>query len=233
MNKLLKPAIIKSLLLAVIVGMFMLALFPDVASAHGRRTVATKFQFVVGFLAEPAFQGQQNGIDLSVCNGECKNKADGTLENPVEGVEKTLKAKVIFGSQSMEVELKPRFRQPGKYNGVFFPTASGEYTFHFIGEISGTKIDERFTSGKDGFSSVEATNALQFPEKAVDVSNLQTQIKEAKDSAASALTFGIIGLSAGLLGFFAAIAGITLAVRAKKASPASVTKEEAELSLRG
>jgi hypothetical protein len=234
MTRTAKPALSRGFVLALILGMFLLALFPATASAHGRRTVAEKYQFIIGFLAEPAFQSQQNGIDLTICNGECKNKADGTLENPVEGVEKTLKAKVIFGSQSMDVTLTPRFRQPGKYNGVFFPTANGEYTFQFTGEVSGTKIDEKFTSGKDGFNSVQSTAPLQFPEKATDVTALQTQIKEAKDAAASANTFGIVGLSAGLVGLIVAVVAVAVAVRGKKPGTATpVESVEKELSMRG
>ena len=38
---------------------------PGTASAHERRTVG-KYQFVVGWLNEPAFSGQMNSIDLRV-----------------------------------------------------------------------------------------------------------------------------------------------------------------------
>lgn len=210
--------------LALLFGMLtftLAALFPVEVSAHGRRTVG-KYQFIVGFLAEPAIEGQQNGIDLTVCNGECKTKVDGTLENPIEGLEKDnlLTAEVIFGSNTTPVKLAARFRAAGKYNGVFFPTQVGEYTFRFTGTINGDKIDERFTSGKDGFNSIEAIAPLQFPAVSGNTNNtssLQQQVKEAKDSAGVATTFGIIGLVVGALGLIAGVAGFFMAQSARRA----------------
>ena len=59
------------------------------AAAHERRTVADKYTFVVGFINEPVFLEQPNGIDLRITNAESNE--------PVEGVEKTLKADMIVG----------------------------------------------------------------------------------------------------------------------------------------
>ncbi|MBI2322865.1 MAG: hypothetical protein HYU88_12445 [Chloroflexi bacterium] len=66
----------------------LLPLFPGQVLAHERRPVAGKYQLVVGFLNEPAFAGQMNGIDLRVTV-----PAEG--DKPIEGLEKTLKATVI------------------------------------------------------------------------------------------------------------------------------------------
>ena len=61
------------------------ALLPGEASAHGRRDLLNgKYQLVFGFLTEPAFTGQRNGIDLTVCLAACVTNPDGTLKNPVK-----------------------------------------------------------------------------------------------------------------------------------------------------
>lgn len=200
-------------LAALVVFGLLAALVPGEASAHGRKSLVNgKYQIVFGFLTEPAFTGQRNGIDLTVCLGECVNNADGTLKNPVTGADKTMKAEVIQGSASAPVTLAPRFRADGKYDGYFFPSKAGEYTFHFTGNINGDSIDERVVSGKDGFSSVE--EPLMIPSAAqADTGLVQAQqsAKEAKDAAGTATIFGIVGIVAGVLGL--AVAGFALTRR--------------------
>src|ERR671916_2277437 len=77
---------------------------PSPAYAHERRDVG-KYQFVVGFINEPAFEDEPNGIDLAV--------TDRDTQQPIEGVEKTLKATIAFGGgQPQEFPLRTRFRMP-------------------------------------------------------------------------------------------------------------------------
>ncbi len=186
--------------------LLVIALTPGLASAHGRKDlVGGKYQIGFGFLAEPAFTGESNGIDLTVCEGACQTQ-DGKTVNPIKDVQKTLKAQAIFGSQTLDVELKPRFNADGKYNGYFFPSKAGEYTFRFYGTINGDAVDVNVTSGKDGFSLVE--DPKSFPAVSGGGSNLEQQVKEAKDSASSATIFGIIGLVVGALGVIAGGAGL-------------------------
>ncbi|MBN9386482.1 MAG: hypothetical protein J0I20_00385 [Chloroflexi bacterium] len=198
--------------LLTLVALLAIALAPGLASAHGKRTIDNKYQFIVGFLNEPAFASQQNGIDLTVCQGECQTNADKTVKNPVKDVDKTLKAEVIFNGQTFPVTLTPRYGFDGKYNGVFFPTQAGDYTFHFTGTINGDAVDERFVSSKDGFNSVEAVAPLQFPATSTSsgpsTADLAQQVKDANDKAGSATIFGIIGIVVGVLGLI--VAGISL-----------------------
>lgn len=124
--------------------------------AHEHREVADgQYELTVGFLDEPAYVNLKNGLDLRVVT------VDG--DEPVEGLADTLTAEVIYGDQSMELELRPVFNSPGHYRAIFFPTAVGAYTFHITGEIDGTEIDEEFTSGPETFSEVEPIEPLQFP----------------------------------------------------------------------
>ena len=197
-----------------LIGIFValvlaLVILPGVASAHERRIVGT-YQFTVGFLNEPAFVGDKNSLDLTICNGECKtNLVNGAsvLANPVKGADQTLKAEVsVGGSAPMELKLEPRFNADGKYNAWFYPTKTGDYTFHIYGTINTDKIDEKFTSKPGGFGSVEDTASLQYPVKlgnGADTAALQQQVKDANDRAGTATIFAIIG---GVLG----LAGLTL-----------------------
>lgn len=206
----------RAILAALVVFGLFAALAPGLASAHGRKEPANgKYQIIFGFLTEPAFTGQRNGIDLTICLGPCQNNPDGTLKNPVTGADKTIKAEVIFGSSTVPVPLAPRFRADGKYDGYFFPAKPGEYTFHFTGNINGDNIDERVVSGKDGFSSV--TDPLMIPaagsETASGLAEAQQAAQSARDAAGTATIFGVLGIVVGVLGL--ALAGFALTRRSK------------------
>jgi hypothetical protein len=175
----------------VLAGLGLSLLAPATASAHERRTVAGDYTFVVGFLQEPAFEGETNGIDLRV------TKAG---DQPVEDLDKTLKAEIIVGGATMPMELRPRFRTPGAYNGEFMPTRSGVYTFRFTGTVEGKPIDERFESGPGRFADVQAIAPLQFPDKVPSGADLQRALVAAEGRAATATTLATIGLIAGLAG---------------------------------
>src|SRR5690606_1573323 len=97
-------------------SVFLLTIgFTLAASAHEHRAVADgKYAITTGSHDEPAPVNQKNGLDLRVCTVEG--------EEPVEGLAETLTAEVIYGDQSMELELEPVFNQPGPYRAIFFPT---------------------------------------------------------------------------------------------------------------
>ncbi|MDB5080195.1 MAG: hypothetical protein JWP00_2119 [Chloroflexi bacterium] len=200
-------------LAALVIFSLLAVLVPGEASAHGRRTIVNdKYQIMFGFITEPAFTGQRNGIDLTVCLGTCENNPDGTLKNPVKDVDKTLKAEVIYGSSTVPVTLAPRFRADGKYDAYFFPSRAGEYTFHFTGTINGDQVDEKVVSAKDGFSSVEEPKLVPAGVSAeTGLIQAQQAAKDAKDAAGTATIFGIAGVAAGILGL--GLAGFALTRR--------------------
>ena len=137
-------------------ALLLVAGFALGGSAHEHRTVADDtYELTIGFIDEPAYVNLKNGLSLRVVT------VDG--EEPVEGLVDTLEAEVIYGDQSMKLELEPVFNDPGHYRAIFFPTATGAYTFHISGEIEGNEIDETFESGPDTFSEVEPIEPLQFP----------------------------------------------------------------------
>src|SRR5215211_6984239 len=144
----------------------LFALAPTLASAHEQRAVADgEYTLVVGFLDEPAFTSVKNGLDLRVTAAPAGTPAEGEEAEgvPVEGLEATLKAEVIYSDQKRDLPLEPAFRDPGAYESWFFPMAAGDYSFHIFGEIEGTPIDETFTSSPEGFSSVEDRALYEFP----------------------------------------------------------------------
>ncbi|MGH2532642.1 MAG: hypothetical protein ACRDJW_10090 [Thermomicrobiales bacterium] len=153
-------------------GLFVIAALamalPIAALAHERRDVADgQYQFVVGFIEEPAFVGEKNALSLRItkpAGPDATPTAEGEEARiPVEGLETTLTAEVIYGDQSMDLPLRPAFRDPGHYVSYFFPMAEGDYSFHITGEIEGVAIDETFTSSPDGFDSVQSREPLEFP----------------------------------------------------------------------
>jgi hypothetical protein len=144
------------MLVSIVAAVTLTMTFSLAGSAHEHREVADgKYEMTIGFINEPAFVNLQNGLSLRVVT------VDG--EKPVEGLVDTLDAEVIYGDQKMSLELEPVFNDPGAYEAVFFPTATGAYTFHISGEIEGVAIDETFESGPETFSEVEPIEPLQFP----------------------------------------------------------------------
>ena len=146
----------------------LMALAPALASAHEHRDVAGgKYTMIVGFLDEPAFTTVKNGLDLRVsattAGTPTPTSDDEAAGTPVEGLEKTLKAEVIYGDQKMDLTLEPAFGAAGAYEAWFFPMAAGDYSFHIYGDIEGTAIDETFTSSPEGFSSVLDRAQYEFP----------------------------------------------------------------------
>ena len=138
---------------AAVLSVALVALTAGGALAHESREVG-EHTFVVGFMDEPVFTGQKSGLEFFVSHGE---------EEPVEGLEETLEAQVTFGSETRDLEISPRFGEPGAYESVFFPTAAGPYTFRIFGEVEGEPFDESFTSGPETFGEVEELAGGQFP----------------------------------------------------------------------
>jgi hypothetical protein len=142
--------------IASLLGAFLLALAflaqPLTGLAHENRDVGD-YTFTVGFINEPAIQGDTNGIWVEVLKGE----------EPVVGLADTLQAQAIFGDQTRDFELVPVWGEDGAYQAVFIPTQPGDYTFRFFGQIDGVDVDESFTSSPEAFDSVAPRADLEFP----------------------------------------------------------------------
>src|SRR5437588_12250716 len=90
---------------------------PKAALAHERRTIAGKYDVVVGWDKEPAFVNQPNAAGITVYQA-------GT-QNPVEGLEKTLKISIAFGGrEGKEFPLNASDEVKGHYTADIIPTRS-------------------------------------------------------------------------------------------------------------
>ena len=183
---------------AFVVVITSLLIFSGHAYAHERRTVGP-YQFVVGWLNEPAYVGQLNSLDLRV--------TDTRNTQPVAGLEKTLTADVAAGGLApYTLTVSARFGTAGAYNGWLMPTASGTYTFHIKGKIETLDVDEKFTSSPSTFGDIEDTTAVQYPAK-VPVADalskkldaIQSGVDQTRIIAILALVFGLAGIGAGVL----------------------------------
>ena len=143
----------------------------QVALGHERRTVGP-YQFVVGFLNEPAYAGALNGVDLTVTDTRV------TPAKNVEGVEKTLTVEVFAGglTASFKPALATRFGLPGKYAAYFEPTRVGSYRFVFKGKVESQDVSETFESGPGRFGDAEDPAAIQYPAKVPEASALSDRL---------------------------------------------------------
>lgn len=180
-----------------------LASIPTPALGHETREVG-EFEFVVGFLDEPVYVGTESGLDLRVARGE----------EPIEGLEATLQAEVIYGDERRALTISPRFGEPGAYRSVFFPTAAGSYTFHLFGTVDGTEVDESFTSSPEGFSEVEEASSAQFPIEFPP----HTELVAEADRGAGAAPLAIAALAVGGLGALLGLAAIGIALGSRRRS---------------
>ena len=182
---------------AAVLAAAVLALSAGAALAHEERAIGD-YSFEVGFIDEPVFTGQKSGLEFFVMNGE----------EPVEGLEATLEAEVTFGSQTRDLEISPRFGEPGAYDSVFFPTAAGPYTFRIYGDLEGTAIDESFSSSPEGFGEVEELSGGQFP---VQFPSTGDVVADAQ-AGANAATQATIALVLAVIGLLVALVALGLTV---------------------
>ena len=205
---------------AVAAGLLVLALAGP-ASAHGEHKVAS-YTLEVGFGTEPGYAGVTNSVQVMISNNG----------KPVTDA-KGLKVAVSTGdAEPKQMALEPYFGddwgEKGDYRAFFIPTAPGAYTFKLTGSLGGKKIDQSYTSGKDGFDEITDPSEVQYPVAEPTGSQLTTRLdretaritaalaaeREAvDDQVASARRTATIGLAVGALGLLAAIAVGMLAQR--------------------
>src|SRR4051794_15615874 len=209
-----------------------------VASAHEEREIGP-YTVAVGFGDEPAYAGGENSVQMFIH----ETKGD----KPVVDLGPTVNVQLSYGDQqSDQLTMEPNFEVgefgiPGDYRAFFFPTRPGDYTFHFTGDIKGTKVDARFTSSPKTFSSVVDPAAVQFPAKDPTAGELGDAVQRlqgrvdplvaaqqksaadaaaAADSAASAKSLAtialIVGGVLGLIGIVLGAAGLSAARKARR-----------------
>jgi len=186
-----------SFVAATLVVVSSFAISAGTAAAHERRMVGP-YQFVVGWLNEPAYVGLMNSLDLRISDTRV------TPAKAVEGLEKTLTVDLQSGGlATLPLTVTARFGTPGAYNGYVMPTATGTYTFTIKGKIDTQDINEKFESGPGRFGDIESTTALQYPNKvpAADdltkrLGDLQSGIDQTRLLSAVAVVIGLVALGA-------------------------------------
>lgn len=196
------------------------------AQAHERREV-DRYQFVVGFMVEPAFEGLKNGLDLSVS----LPGATGDESIPVEGLEASLQAEIthVPTGVSKTLTLRTIFNDPGHYTADLIPTAPGVYQFRIFGAIEDLAVDETFVSrgGGGGFGDIESSAELQFPQRLTEVREIEGAVRGAQDTAqlaqdsamqaggkaSSASGLAITGIVLGAVGIVSGISGVAVGMR--------------------
>ena len=165
-----------SLVAATLVVVSSFAIYGGTAAAHERRTVGP-YQFVVGWLNEPAYVGLMNSLDMRISDTRV------TPAKAVEGLEKTLTVDLQTGGLgSLPLTVTARFGTPGAYNGYVMPSATGTYTFTIKGKIDTLDVNEKFESGPGRFGDVESTTELQYPTKVPTGADLSASLADIRSS---------------------------------------------------
>ena len=186
-----------SFVAATLVVVSTFAIYSGIAAAHERRMVGP-YQFVVGWLNEPAYVGLMNSLDMRISDTRA------TPAKAIEGLEKTLTVDLQTGGLgSLPLTVTARFGTPGAYNGYVMPTTTGTYTFTIKGKIDTLDVNEKFESGPGRFGDIESTTALQYPNKvpAADdltkrLGDLQSGIDQTRLLSAVAVIVGVVALGA-------------------------------------
>jgi hypothetical protein len=190
-----------SFVAATLVVVSSFAIYGGTAAAHERRTVGP-YQFVVGWLNEPAYVGLMNSLDLRVTDPRV------TPAKNIEGLEKTLTVDVQTGGLGpLPLTVTARFGAPGAYNGYVMPTATGTYVFHIKGKVESLDVDEKFESGPGRFGDIESTTALQYPDKVPGADDLNKRLADIQDSISQVRILAAVGLVTALVAFIRAVTG--------------------------
>ncbi len=188
----------RRLRIAALIAAALMVAAPSAVLAHESRDVSG-YKFVVGWIGEPALEGQKNGVDLRITQAD----------KPVEGVEKTLQVEITHKASGTKktFALRTIFRDPGHYTADLIPTAPGQYEMRFFGKVGNTEVDQTFISGPGRYGDIEPTTEIAFPVAAPQVREVAGSAKQAleaaqaaEDAASTARTIGIAGSVLGVLG---------------------------------
>ena len=202
--------------------------------AHEGRDVEG-YNFVVGWVEEPAYEGLKNGVEIRVtkaASGSHGGHGEASEVVGVEGLGETLRVEVahVATDASKVLSLYPTRGVPGRYTAVLIPTAPGAYQFRVRGTVEGTQIDESFLSkgGGGGFDDIRSAADLQFPETLPQIRELESAVRgaletaqRAQDTALAASqededpvsTLLIVAMALGAAGASLGAAGLVAAVR--------------------
>jgi len=193
---------------------------PFGASAHEHQTfeIGTKtYDFTVGSQNEPVVVDDKTGVELSIWTA-------GSGAIAVEGLEKTLKVELQADGEKKMMDLSAAWGEPGSYYATFYPTADTTYSYRVTGTIDSVPVDLLFTCSPAGHEM----HATEEDASRVTISDAVTRIKKSgrfgcpkpkeafgfpsegatlrslENKTNTALAFGIIGMTFGIVGMGAA-----------------------------
>ena len=200
-----------------IVGILALFLFLSLVvsetAAHESREM-NEFDFTVGFREEPAFEGQENAAFIAISSFSSPLKENEARSIPLNV---DLRVEIIYTAtrDSKVLKVEPISEVSGEYEARFIPTAPGNYSFRFFGEIDGEQIDETFTGGSETFDDVAPARGIQFPFETASLREVQNSAlsarelaAEARNSASSLRTLAWIAIAVGTSGFLVGLANV-------------------------
>jgi hypothetical protein len=182
-----------SLVAAMAVVVASLGVLSNVAAAHETRNVGP-YVFVVGWLNEPAFQGQPNAATVRITDPRV------IPPKPVLDVNQTLTIRVFSGGLSTPFTgtVRTVFGQPGLYALDVIPTASGGYKYQFTGKVESLDVNETFESGPGRFNDVEAASDMQYPERVPSGADLARRLDDLQAAADQGRLLAIVAVVIGL-----------------------------------
>jgi hypothetical protein len=132
-----------------------LAVLLPLAFAHDTQTVGkgkNQYQVTVGYVNEPPYTEQLNGIDLIIRDMD---------DQPVKNLESSLSAELVSpdGEATRELPLRAQYSQPGYYTSDFILTKTGAYTFRISGFIGELEVNLEVPYDR----KVEPSSDLRFP----------------------------------------------------------------------
>ena len=204
----------------------VLVLVPAGAAARETRAVAHgRFELTVGFLNEPAYEGEPNGLYLRVYEVPTPavepaigvalqaTPSDATpLASPAPIPGSELTAEIAYGPDVRPLKLEPG-PQPGVYQAVFVPTQPGDYVFRIEGKLGGADIAEEFRTSPKGIPPVVGVAGLQFPQEVPVGQTLLDALAEREAEAERARTLAVIGVAFGVLGLLGGGIAVVLSRR--------------------
>lgn len=227
LRRLNRPVLLGALFASAIVC-FGAAVLPERGDARERRFLLNdRFEFEVGFLHEPPYEGEPNGLFLRVIDYQAPTPTptpdDGVTPTPdpnaTEAPEPTpgpvteFRAEVIHGNQTKPLNLVQDPDDPTIYRSEFVPTQPGDYTFRIFGTLDGVEFSEEFRSSPNTFPGVIPTGNMQFPAQVPAGQGLLDALAEAEERTERARTFGVVGIALGVLGLLAGGISVVLARR--------------------
>jgi hypothetical protein len=170
-----------------------------VASAHYVFT-AGRYRIAIGWQNEPSsgtdtYVGAQNAIQVFIDVGA----ASGAHATPVSTLNSDCShpdfqvTARVGGTTSSPFCPRPVYDvdtgtgRLDEYDYPLIPTVVGTYTFHIVGSINGTAIDQSVTSGPTTFDSVADSSAVDFPVAVPAVAQVAAKVDAVNQRAASAL----------------------------------------------